>query len=547
MAAMGARRPARRLFACVHGTRASTQEIHMNRYPLRVALLVAANALLSGCAGLPADRGAAGVAALVGSRTDSGLAAEVGVPDADTRQARVAVMTAVMIDPHAAMRLAIANNPRTRQVYARLGIAQADVYNAARIPNPTFGFSDLRPGGDGASQITRSVGIDLAALLTLVPRKRLAAADLDRVQLELAHEVLMLAAEAEAAWYRYAGACQVAQMRERVEAVAGLSADFAQRMHEAGNLNALELALEQAAATQARLDTAGADARMLVARAELASLLGLPTRGEWRIDDRLPAPPSAAPALDGLLETALAQRLDLAAVRQELAVLEDGANVSRRWRWLGTFDLGYERESETDGGTLRGPTVTLALPLFNQGQGAVARSQAQVEDARARLDAAELGVRNEIALGLDRLDTSRAITERYRSALLPQREAVVARTQEQVNFMFQGVFELLRVKREQYDAYEAYLEAVRDYWIDRASLRRAAGGRLPDDSVALEPAIGVDSMIPAANTPAPEGAAVIDPHAGHAPTRSRRESPARDVPAVTPDPPDHEHHQRDQA
>ncbi len=512
----------------------------MNRFPPRLALLVAANMLFTACTSLPPDRGAADVGTLVGSRTDASLAAEIGLPDPQVRQERVAMLASAPMDAHTAMRLAIANNSRMRQAYARLGIAQADVYDAARIPNPTFGFTDLRPSGGGASQVTRSVGIDVAALLTLVPRKRLAGADLDRVKLELAHEVLTLAAEAEAAWYRYAASCQVAQMRERVEAAASLSAEFAQRMHDAGNLNALELALEQAAATQARLDSARAGARMLAARAELASLLGLPTRDEWRIEDRLPAPPDAEPALGGLLEAALAQRLDLAGVRQEVAVLTDGADVARRWRWLGSFELGYERESETDGGTMRGPTATLALPLFNQGQGAVARAQAQLEDARARLDAAELDVRDEIALGLDRLDTARAITERYRSALLPQREAVVSRTQEQVNFMFLGVFELLRVKREQYDAYEAYLEAVGDYWIDRASLRRAAGGRLPDDAVALEPAIGVDSMVPATIEGPSKERSDSDPHDGHGPMRMDSEPPADD-------PPEHEHHHGDLA
>lgn len=519
----------------------------MNRFPPRLALLVAAYTLFAACTSLPPDRGAADVGTLVGSRTNTGLAAEIGVPDPQVRQERVAMLTSKPMDAHTAMRLAIANSPRTRQAYARLGISQADVYDAARMPNPTFGFTDLRPSGGGASQITRSVGIDLAALLTLVPRKRLASADLGRVKLHLAHEVLALAAEAEAAWYRYAASCQVAQMRERAAASAGLSAEFAQRMYDAGNLNALELALEQAAATQARLDTARAGARMLEARAELASLLGLPTRGDWRIEDRLPAPLDAEPALDGLLEAALAQRLDLAGLRQELAVLTDSAEFTRRWRWLGSFELGYERESETDGGTMRGPTATLALPLFNQGQGAVARSHAQLEDARARLDAAELDVRNEIALGLDRLDTARAITERYRNALLPQREAVVARTQEQVNFMFLGVFELLRVKREQYDAYEAYLEAVGDYWIDRASLRRAAGGSLPDDAAALEPAIGVDSMVPTAIEPPSKGGSDIDPHAGHGPQRMDGEPPADALPTATPDPPEHEHQHGDLA
>ena len=48
--------------------------------------------------------------------------------------------------------------------------------------------------------------------------------------------------------------------------------------------------------------------------------------------------------------------------------------------------------------------------------------------------------------------------------------------------MLVGVFELLQARRAQLDASQAYLEAVRDYWIARSELKRAVGGKLPDES-----------------------------------------------------------------
>ena len=42
--------------------------------------------------------------------------------------------------------------------------------------------------------------------------------------------------------------------------------------------------------------------------------------------------------------------------------------------------------------------------------------------------------------------------------------------------MLVGVFELLQARRSQLDAYQAYVEAVRDYWLAQTDLRRSVGG-----------------------------------------------------------------------
>ena len=85
-------------------------------------------------------------------------------------------------------------------------------------------------------------------------------------------------------------------------------------------------------------------------------------------------------------------------------------------------------------------------------------------------------------LGAERVRILRDIITTHRDALIPQRESVVARSQEQQNFMIIGVFELIQAKRQEYDAYQSYLEAIRDYWLARVELGRAVGGRLPSDA-----------------------------------------------------------------
>jgi cobalt-zinc-cadmium efflux system outer membrane protein len=45
--------------------------------------------------------------------------------------------------------------------------------------------------------------------------------------------------------------------------------------------------------------------------------------------------------------------------------------------------------------------------------------------------------------------------------------------------MLVGAFDVLLAKQQEFDTYGKYLKAVRDYWVIRAELRKAVGGRLP--------------------------------------------------------------------
>ena len=75
-----------------------------------------------------------------------------------------------------AVRLAFHYNPRIREEYARLGLGRAELDEARRIANPSFGYAKLDPRSGNGSQITRSVSLSFTDLLLLPARKRFAAA-----------------------------------------------------------------------------------------------------------------------------------------------------------------------------------------------------------------------------------------------------------------------------------------------------------------------------------------------------------------------------------
>ncbi len=518
------------------------------RFPLYRAAIFAAALALTGCASLPRERGYADTQDLIKARRSVAPPESFDGVTPETPSAPISAEEAV--------RLAFFNNPRIREEYARLGLGRAELEDARRINNPSFGYLNLSPRDGSGSQITRGLSLGLTDLLLLPARQRFAAGDLDRLQKSVVGALLELAAEVETAWYASVSAEQIATMRDLVAQAAESSAELAQRFLDAGNISRLQYAQEAAASAMARIDAVRAAAEATRARSRLAGLIGLPSSAEWRTETQLPAPLTGSVDAKALVPLALENRLDLAAARQAVALREDALGVTRRWRWLGGVEIGGEREAEIDGSVLRGPSLALELPIFNQGQGAVARAQAELLQARAELDALLLGVQNDAALGIEAVSAMADIAERYRRELVPQREAIVAESQKEVNFMLIGVFQLLLAKQEEYDAYQEYLQAVRDYWITRADLRRAVGGRLPDDDAAREPAIGVDAVLPVQSMDMDMGGmqgmdhsahgamkpkSPADPHAGHRmnmqPTPAEQDTPAahdhqKDTPAA---------------
>lgn len=443
--------------------------------------------VLSGCASLSSDRGVAQVRRMVADRSGHDLS----VPDADT-QKMVTELLGAPLDADRAAQVALINNPQVRGVYARLGIAAADVYDAGRLSNPSFNASLLFSNRAGAAdQMTFGLAQSFTDLLLLPARSRLAKGDFERAQQQAGASILALAADAQYAYYALVGARQVAAMRATVARAAQAGADLAQRFFDAGNISALDLALGQSAASQARLAAMQADLGELAARSALSLLMGLPADdGRWQVPDRLPVPLEREDDVAALLDLAWRARADLAAKDKAVDLLADHLGVTRRYRYVGELSLGVETSRETDRERITGPSLSVELPIFNTGVGKVARAEALLAQAEVELAALRLEVAHGVRLVHAKVMAARARVEQFRDALIPQREAVVLRTQEEVNFMLKGQFELLLAKQQEYDAYQGYLEAVRDYWLARTELSRQVGARLPSQVRADAPTPG---------------------------------------------------------
>jgi len=453
----------------------------MNLLP-RLAALAAAIGFLAGCAVTSIGESANDAARRFSERAP---VTPAWPPAAD---AAAPQPPAAPLDLPSALAFAFVHNPEIRRQYARIGVAQADLQAAARITNPTLSLAWLSPSGGGGDKTTRGIAVSFTELLLLSSRRRLSGAELRRTELAVAASLMTLAQAVETAWYAAAGAAQATRLHAAAAQTAETGAALAARYHAAGNIPQLALDEERIEAARARIAALGAQSRATEARARLASLLGLHTADAWRTTEALPAPPDEPLPGDGLAARALTQRFDLAALEQEVAISGDLRATAARWRLLGPAAAGYERERDTDDSVLRGPTLALSLPIFDQGQGEIARADARILDARARRDALALAVENDVAAGIERLETARAIAAQHRLAWLPAAASAVERRQERVNYMIEGPFTLLRARQQQHETTARWLEAVGGYWIARAALRAAVGGPLPGDDEPRPPA-----------------------------------------------------------
>lgn len=443
---------------------------------------------LAACASLPADRGRGDVADLLAGHGERVAAINAGVAAADDPELNRRLDQPLSADD--AVELAWRYSPRIQQRLAGLGLDAADLFESGRLRN--LRLSAGRMGGsDGKTSL--GIGVVISDLLTLPGR---ASAGGQRWQAALADVASALIDEASATradYIRYLGAMQIAAMREATAEAADVSAELARRFHAAGNISALQLAREEAAATLARTEAARARHQRFAARMTLAERMGLAgVSNRWRVPEQLPLPASSDPDVGTLLTLAHTQRLDLAAARARQQAGEADAALARRFAWLGEIEFGFEREIE-NGQRESGTELSIELPLFRQGQGTRARGRAAAEMAAHALAQQQLAIEREVRTGTARLATLRGIVDSYRSALIPQRETIVARELERYNFMLIGAFELIQARQQTYDAYQAYLEAIRDYWLAHAELARAVGGQLPADDSSSDATDGISA------------------------------------------------------
>ncbi|MCW5611907.1 MAG: TolC family protein [Rubrivivax sp.] len=442
----------------------------------RALIATAALALLAGCASLDPAGTLAPVQDLVRLHAGAELVAERSEADGAALRARVDELLAQPLSADSAVQIALLNHRGLQARLQDLGVAEAQVVELSRLPNPGFSFGRMRQGDE--REIERGLHFNLAALLLRPLAAQAERRQLAALQQAVAADALALAAQARKAFFEAVAAEQTLLYMRQVLQAADASAELARRMAEAGNFNRLRQAREHAFYADAALNLARAQHAQVAARERLIRALGLwGAQTLFTLPERLPELPAAPPARPDLEQQAMQQRLDVAAARAQVQATADALGLARASRFVSVFEFGLAHNTSNEGPRQTGWEIGFEIPIFDFGQARVAKAQALYAKSVHEAQRVAIEARSEVREAWHALATAHDIARHHRDEIVPTARRISEENLLRYNGMLIGVFELLADARAQIAAVDASIAALRDYWIADADLRAALVGR----------------------------------------------------------------------
>lgn len=444
--------------------------------PVRRTVALAAFALLAGCTSFSPDGGFAPVEQAARSRLDKDLLWARTDAERERIEQRVAELLRAPLAADDAVQLALLNNKGLQASYHALGIGEAELVQAGRLPNPGFSFARLTRGSE--VELERSFHFNLARLIVLPTLQQVEAQRFAQTQAQVATAVLALAADTRKAWVQAVAAEESVRYTRMVMQAAQASAELARRMAQVGNFNALQQAREQGFYAETVLNLGRAQQVQRSTRERLTRLLGLwGAQTAFALPERLPDLPRQANEMPDIEQRAIAQRLDVQQARAATQETARSLGLAKTTRFINVLELGYQNNGSNELPTQRGWEVTLELPLFDWGDARVARAEHVYMQSLQRAAAIAIDARSEVREAYGAYRSAWDIARHQRDEIVPLRQRILEENVLRYNGMLIGVFDLLADARAQIASVHAAIDALRDFWLAQADLEMALVGR----------------------------------------------------------------------
>lgn len=369
------------------------------------AAALAVAGLLAGCATyrpLPLDVGAA-------TSLDGPVASVLSAEASAIRRPFLApalIDLSRPLDLNAVATIAVLTNPDLKALRTRTGVADAQLFSARLLPDPTFSLTvePLVSGADPVANLAAGLGISLNALRTRGVARRRFAAQGRQVRLDLAWSEWQTAGQARIQAVRVIRLERYAVLARTSRDV---SAEMLARVLRAigrGDLLPTDAQASRTAAFDAAVRHRLAERDLAAARFELRRLMGLPPEFAFTL---APLPASVPPlAPQRLFAIALEGRTDLQALRAGYDAQEAGLRLAILNQFP-QLDLTVNGTRDTARNVTVGPTVGLTLPLWNRNRGGIAIENATRAALRSEYDARLFMTRANIAAAASGVDVAR--------------------------------------------------------------------------------------------------------------------------------------------
>lgn len=452
----------------------------------RVIAVAAAVALLAGCTTFSKDGGFNTVSTTASERLGKDAVLVKTDEDRDAVAKRTQELLSKPLRMDDAVQIALLNNRGLQASYGELGISEADLVQAGRLPNPGFMFS--RTHGNNDLSISRTFTLGLLNVLTLPLATRIESRRFEQTKLLAADAMLKVAADARRAYIGAVAAQQSAAYAEQVKDSADAGAELALRMQQAGNFSKLDYAREQAFYADAVAQLARTRQQSVSAREKLTRTMGLWGAGtQYTLPERLPDLPKSRPELNDLESFAMQNRLDIQAAKLQTQSVASSLGLSKATRFINALDVGYQNNFTTADGHEQGYEISVEIPIFNWGGSKVARAEAIYMQSVNRVAETAINARSEVRESYSAYVTDYDVAKHYRDEVVPIRKTISDELLLRYNGMLASVFELLSDSRDQVGAVNSYIDALKDYWLAETDLQQAVGGRLPPLAMASAP------------------------------------------------------------
>ena len=376
-----------------------------------------------------------------------------------------------------AVAVALQSNPLLRRTLAVIRERRADYAQAPLPPNPSvsFGVGVAVDSLSGAPAMVQ--GMQMLSWLWKNP-----------------HLVNAAEADLKAAVYLAAETCVDLMARTRTQLAAVLAAQqllvwdtehkaidlhtqqLVRQQVEAGELAALDL--DRATVDFEQASAAVIDARhaLLQARLELLATMGRPTAStHWTAVGHLPPEWKIPEHEADLLALASFGRLDVAAAGQQVQSVAAhlGLADTRRYPEVAAM-LGWQRNFRDRKALVPGAQIT--LPLWDNGDPAIAKQYARLDAARLDLLAAQERAQQEVRTDLSRLRNARAQVENIRdrqlqAAMQAQQRSDAAYSVGEVNLNT-----VLDTQRQRINVERSLVKQSFEVMRAMCALRKAVGG-----------------------------------------------------------------------
>jgi outer membrane protein TolC len=457
---------------------------------LRLLAMLVGSAVLGGCASFTQDGGFATVEKIAKDRLGKDVQWARTDADQDSIAKRVSELLSKPLTVDDAVQVALLNNRGLQAGFQELGMTEAEVVQAGRLPNPGFSFGRTSRGDE--REIERGLHFNLARLLAMPLIGEMEARRFEQKKGQVAMSVLALAADTRKAYFNALAAEETVRYMRQVKQAADASAELARRMEQVGNFNKLQRAREQAFYANAALRLAQAEQAQRSTRERLIRQLGVwGPQTQFAVPERLPDLPASPLDLPDVEQVALAQRLDVQGAKLAAEQTAKNLGLTQATRFINVLELGLLRTSSNEEPTERGWEIGVELPLFDWGGARVARAEAVYMQTLHRAAETAINARSEVREAYTGYRSAYDIARHHRDEIVPLNQRIAEENVLRYNGMLIGVFELLADARTQIASVNASIEALRDFWIAQADLDMALIGK-PGLSAAAGPAMAAE-------------------------------------------------------